>query len=401
MHSLILAWASWLLGFMLPMQHAELTFYGEPVELTYPAEIFANGNLKVTGEGINVYLRAAEKKEWDLVHTQLEAYRQRWELNDWLYFKLIHETLDEIGGFLDIPEQRLLEYHLLTMAGFDTRLCYDLNSADIYLYVYSEESMFEVPIIEDDGKKYVNLSAALSPRKHHSRSLSMHADQPNPSGRSFSFSLLELPKLSPKLVERPYFFNYQGESYTLYASSDRTVVQWMEDYPFFEEGLYMQIPISGAASKQLYEQLDELLVGKTDAEALSFLAAFTRGAFDYREDKEAFGFSKPMIAEETLYYATSDCEDRSALYFNLVKNLLDLPVIAIAYDDHLSVAVASDELVGKSYRRNGRRYRVCDPTGPAGTSDVGNPPHGYANRPFEVVASYTPSVLAKAEPVNN
>ena len=169
----------------------------------------------------------------------------------------------------------------------------------------------------------------------------------------------------------------------------------------FMQGLYMQIPMSEAASNQLCGQLEELLKGKTEAEALSFLAAFTRGAFDYKEDKEAFGFSKPMIAEETLFYATSDCEDRSALYFNLVKKLLNLPMIAIAYDDHLSIAVASDELIGKSFWHEGLRYKVCDPTGPSGTSEVGNPPHGYANRRFEVIASYTPTVLAKAETTSN
>ncbi len=396
MHSLILAWASWLLGFMLPMQHAELSFYGETVELTYPAELFANGTLYLNGDGIDNYLLAVEGKDWDVIHNQLDAYRHRWELNDWLYFKLVHQTLDEIAEFVGEPEQRLLEYHLLTMAGFDTRLCYDINSQDVYVYVFSGEAMFEVPIIEDDGRKYVNLSAALFPRKHHSRSLNMHTARPNPTGKSFSFSLLELPRLTPQLIERPYFFTYQGEALTLHTSSDRTIIQWMEDYPFFEEGLYMQIPMSDASSAQLYGQLEEMLAGKSNAESLSFLAAFTRGAFDYKEDKEAFGFSKPMIAEETLFYATSDCEDRSALYFNLVKKLLDLPIIAIAYDDHLSIAVASDELIGKSYWHEGRSYKVCDPTGPSGTSEVGNPPHGYANRRFEVVASYTPSVLAKA-----
>jgi len=382
---------------MLPMQHAELSFYGEEVELTYPAELFANGNLQVTNDGIDLYLSSAASKEWQQLHTQLDAYRLQWELNDWLYFKLVHQTLDEIAGFVSTPEQRVLEYHLLAIAGYDTRLCYDQKRGDVFVYVYTDEAMFEVPIIQDEERKFVNLSAAISPRKHHSRSLSMHPRRPNPTGESFSFSIAELPKLTPQLVERPYFFSYLGEAYTMYTSSDRTIIKWMEDYPFFEEGLYMHVPISEAAANQLYGQLKTLLEGKSDAESLSFLAAFTRGAFDYKEDKDAFGYSKPMIAEETLFYAQSDCEDRSALYFNLVKELLNLPVIAIAYDDHLSVAVAANELKGKPYWHNGNRYWVCDPTGPSGTSLVGNPPHGYANRAFKVVASHEPHVLAKAE----
>ncbi|MFK8057213.1 MAG: hypothetical protein AB8F78_13905 [Saprospiraceae bacterium] len=401
MHSLILAWASLLLGFMLPMQHAELSFYGEEVELTYPAELFANGNLQVTGDGIDLYLLSASSRDWDQLHSQLDAYRVKWELNDWLYFKLVHQTLDEIAGFVSTSEQRVLEHHLLSLAGYDTRLCYDQRKGDIFIYVYTDEAMFEVPIIEDENRKYVNLSAALLPRKHHSRSLNMHPRRPNPAGEAFSFSLIDLPNLTPQLVERPYFFTYQGEAQTIRTSSDRTIIQWMEDYPFFEEGLYMEIPMSDAAGDQLYGQLRTLLEGKSEAESLSYLAAFTRGAFDYKEDKKAFGYSKPMIAEETLFYAQSDCEDRSALYFNLVKELLDVPIIAIAYNDHLSVAVASKELKGKAYWHDGKRYRVCDPTGPSGSSEVGNPPHGYANRRFEVVASYDPEVLAKAKKQDN
>lgn len=394
MHSLILAWASWLLTFMLPTQHAEYMFYGEKVEVTYPAELFANGQVQVDRDGIELYLNTASNKEWTVLTTQLNAYRDKWALNDWLYFKLINKTLTEIAGFVSTPEQRLLEYHLLSLAGFDTRICYD---DDIYIYAYTEEEMFEVPMIEDGGRKYLNLSAALTPRKHSSRSLNMHARQANPLGVSFSFSLMELPKLPAQLVERPYFFTYQGEEQTLHASSDRTIIKWMEDYPFFEEGLYLQVPLSQAAGDQLYGQLRDRLQGKSEAEALSYLAAFTRGAFDYKEDKEAFGYSNPMIAEQTLFYAQSDCEDRSALYFNLVKELLNLPVIAIAYDDHLSVAVASKELSGKLFWHNEKGYRICDPTGPSGTSEVGNPPYGYANRKFEIVASYDPTVLAKAK----
>jgi len=397
MHSLILAWASWLLGFMLPMQHVEFSFYGEEVEITYPAELFANGNLQVSEDGIDLYLISASNKDWAQLNTQLEQYKLRWELNDWLYYKLINQTLEEIAHFIETPERRVLEQHLLSLAGYDTRLCYDQRKREVFVYVYTDESMFEVPIIEDQERKYVNVTAALTPRKHHSRSLNMHFSRPNPNGKAFSFSLESLPKLHPQLVERPYFFEFKGEQHTLYASSDRTIIRWMEDYPFFEEGLYMEIPMSDAASTQLYGQLREVLKDKSEAEALSFLAAFTRGAFDYKEDKEAFGYSKPMIAEETLFYAQSDCEDRSALYFNLVKEVLQLPVIAIAYDDHLSVAVASNELQGRPYLHQGKRYRVCDPTGPSGSSDVGNPPHGYANRSFKVVASFTPEVLAPAE----
>jgi hypothetical protein len=382
---------------MLPQQHAELSFYGENIELAYPAELFANGNLPVSETGIATYLNSLEAKDWESFSSQLEAYKLRWQLNDWLYFKLINQSLDQIAGFTSTAEQRLIEYHLLALSGYDVKLCWDASKDEVFVYVFSDEALFEVPMIEDGSRKYINITAALTPRKHHSRSLNLHSSRPNPNGKSFSFSLKALPLLRPQLVERPYFFNYHGRPQVIRASSDRTIVEWMKDYPFFSEGLYMEIPLSPAANAQLLGQLRDSIAAMSEVEALSYLAAFTRGAFDYKEDKESFGFSKPMIAEETLFYAQSDCEDRSALYFGLVKELLNLPVIAIAYDDHLSIAVSSDELRGRPYWHEGRKYRVCDPTGPAGSSEIGNPPYGYANRRFEVVASYTPEVLPKGE----
>ena len=393
MHSLILAWASWVLASLMPAQHTEVDFYSERFELAYRAEVFANGPLEISEEGLSYHYNEVTQKDWMELHEQLQSKRRDWQLNDWLYFKLVNRSVEQMASFMSENERRLLEFHLLSLSGFDTRICY--SGQQVFVYVYTTDPLFEVPMINEAGRRYVNLTAALQPRNHNTRSLRMHSLRIQPEGKPFSFALDAFPKLKPQPKERVFRFRYQDELFTIHALSDLTIVAWMNEYPFFSEGRYVETPLSDATRTRLLSELRPLLEGKTEKESLELLAAFTRSAFVYKEDKKSFGYSKPMISDEVLYYPVSDCEDRSALYFNLVKDLLDLPVIAIAYDDHLSIAVSSDELKGRPYQHEGRTYYVCDPTGPAGSSEIGNPPYGYAHKRFEVVASHSPISLAQ------
>jgi hypothetical protein len=118
------------------------------------------------------------------------------------------------------------------------------------------------------------------------------------------------------------------------------------------------------------------------------LVSFTRSSFQYREDKDYFGYSKPMIADEVFHYPFSDCEDRSALFFRLVKETVDLPMIIVAFPDHLTIGVALDEEIGEPISYRGRNYYICDPTGPVNSTDIGVFPNGYRNSDFEIIGNY-------------
>lgn len=389
MHSLILAWASWLLALMLPQQQASVAFYEDEVTVAYPAELLADGPFALDEAGISYHYASLTEGDWLPLHEQLQTERRRLGLNDWLYAKLVHEVVAEMADFAGVNERRMVELHLLTLAGFDTRLCYDEH--EVLVYVHTADELFEVPLITDGERRYLNLSAALSPLRSTPRSLRMHPLRPLPDGRALSTDLSTLPRLTPSMQERTLRFRFRDSLYAVQLLSDRTIARYMSDYPFFAEGRYVEAPMSREPHARLLAELGALVRGRSEAEALALLAAFTRGAFVYKEDKESFGYSKPMIPDEVLYYPVSDCEDRSALYFTLVRDLLDLPVVAIAYEDHLSVAVASDELTGRPFRHDGRAYYVCDPTGPKTSARIGMPPAGYERQSFEVVASYAPA----------
>lgn len=162
----------------------------------------------------------------------------------------------------------------------------------------------------------------------------------------------------------------------------------MAEYPLIDEAEYLDIPFSATLSASLFPQLEQLLAGKSEWEKAELLAAFTRSSFAYKEDKEYFGYSKPMAAEEVFLYPYSDCEDRSALYIRLAEELLGLPMIALAYPDHLTVGIALPRTKNGFVRYKGEAYYICDPTGPANSAEVGVVPAGYENAPFEVIRKY-------------
>ena len=69
------------------------------------------------------------------------------------------------------------------------------------------------------------------------------------------------------------------------------------------------------------------------------------------------------MPEETLYYPSSDCEDRSILFSYLVTHLLGLRVIGLDYPGHIATAVQfHTPVAGKMVNYKNLQFTICDPT---------------------------------------
>ncbi|MEJ7682224.1 MAG: hypothetical protein WKG06_31120 [Segetibacter sp.] len=95
---------------------------------------------------------------------------------------------------------------------------------------------------------------------------------------------------------------------------------------------------------------------------VDYLMRFTRYAFPYEKDTENFGAEKRLSPEQTLLYDHSDCDDRAALFFYLVKELYNLPMIVLSYPEHISIAVKFDKSIGNPIVYMGNDYSICEPT---------------------------------------
>ena len=363
----------------------QVEFYSEQFTIEYPVEIILPGLLIAEDISLIDYYDRMEKTPYQPVLDVLDLYRKEYELNDWLFYELLKTTINKIYSREDPLKKGVTLWFFLTKAGYDTRLSYLDN--DIYIYAWSEEEIYETPMIVDLEKKFINLSS-INRSKKSPEQLKLLLFRPGAEGKPFSFKMEKLPQLAAKVVSREIEFMVKERSFRIAFNMDATLFEIMKSYPAIAEKEYFNIPMSEVTYSSLIPKLRFMVKDKTVAEALGILVAFTRTGFKYKDDNEIFGKSKPMIAEELFHYKYSDCEDRSALFYYLVKEILDLPMLIIAYPDHLTIAIASDDIKGKPFLFDGMQYYICDPTGPVGSNIIGIPPNGYENLSFEILGAY-------------
>ncbi len=104
---------------------------------------------------------------------------------------------------------------------------------------------------------------------------------------------------------------------------------------------------------------------------------------------------KRLTPEQTLLYDNSDCEDRAALFFYLVKEIYNLPMILLVYPQHVTTAIRFDKPVGKPILYNGEKYSVCEPTPQKTTLLVGQLPRALRNINYEIGYAYHPGNILK------
>lgn len=383
-HSLLLALLLSTSTLSAEVRTAEIGFYTEKIRLNYNSDLLQVPKPVVEGASIKKYYLSLQKTAHQLLLSELKNQREALKINDWLYYELIKGTADQIFNGRSNAEKNLLVWFCLSESGFDTRVTF--REQRVFVCVYTPDEIYEAPLIEDKGRTFVNLSNSNTKADEEGVFLLDFAAKPN--GRPFTFRLSTLPGMKPQVEKKVLGFTYKGQNYTLELNIDRNLVRMLERHPLIDEREYLKAPMSEALRSSLLPQLTQLVKGKTGLETLELLTVFTRSSFKYKEDKEYFGHSKPMIPDELFHYPYSDCEDRSALYFALVKELLGWPMLIIGFPDHLTIAVSIPEFEGDGIEYQGRKYYFCDPTGPANSAEIGHLPEEFIGLEYEILGQF-------------
>ncbi|MEZ4991390.1 MAG: hypothetical protein R2824_13295 [Saprospiraceae bacterium] len=343
------------------LSSVQVKFFSEQLSISYNTDILLDLARYPQEREMVAFFKTLEHTDYTTLLSDLLQKQEQFQLNDWLFYDLMKRSVRSIIGNDHAAKVELTCWFLLSKAGFDTRLTY-LNGQQ-FVYVYTRDELFEVPMITENGRNYANLTG-IEQKKKTNEALYMLNFVPNENGKAFGFYLQKLPHLKPDIEKKKFSFRYKDHLYEALLDVDKNAADIMQQYPFIDEKQYLQVPFSDALAGSLLPQLQKWVAGLSKVETLELLVAFTRSSFQYREDKDYFGYSKPMIADEVFHYPYSDCEDRSALFYRLVKATLDLPMIIVAFPDHLTIAVALDEEIGDPIPYHGRNYYICDQTGP-------------------------------------
>ncbi len=391
-------WVWVLIVFLIPLQGRavekdvlQFDFYGHTVTIPFDATLNIRYTTTPSGESIRSFYDAINRGHYRPVINALLAFKKQYELNDWFYYQLIRKTAEQVAPKADnYPRYTLYKWFLLGKSGYDTQL--GLCKDQLIFYVYSNDNLYDIPYYVHDGKQYVCLN------KHDYTTLNLLTDPIYPAGISipegkiaFSYKVTQMPDFTPgDYSEKDLDFSYNNKQYHFKLKVNPQVENIFNNYPVVDYEEYFNIPLSKETYGSLIPALKKNTAGMHQRQGVDYLMRFTRNSFLYEDDKKNFGKEKRLSPEQTLLYKYSDCDDRAALFFYLVKEIYNLPMIAVVYPTHVTIAVGFDKPIGNTIEYNGRKYSVCEPTPQAKDLAIGEVPSAYKHTGFQVAYEYIP-----------
>jgi hypothetical protein len=322
----------------------------------------------------------------------LLAYKESHHLDDWFYYQLIRKTVQEISPKEDNYERyTLFKWFFLGKSGYDTQLAIGPNQ--LLFYVYSNDDISDIPFIILNNRNYVCLNKHDYVYANYQKDLiypvSFKAFDNN---QQFSYKVTQIPDFKTSdYKEKTIAFSYKEKSYQFDVKMNTDVQSLFKNYPIVDFESYFNIPLSRETYSSLIPALKENLKGLTQKQGVDYLMRFTRNAFKYESDIDNFGKEKRLSPEQTLFSDYSDCDDRAALFFYLVKEIYNLPMIALLYPSHITMAVKFD----KSNLKNGIEYKgddyyVCESTPQKKNLKIGELDSKLNHLNYEIVYHYKP-----------
>jgi hypothetical protein len=373
-------------------QNFSFEFY----ESTFNFELDKSSNILFPGElsqsAVNNFYLAIEKSNYQPIITKLLDYKEKYQLNDWIYYQLIRKTAQQISPKSENYDRyTLYKWFFLAKSGYDARL--GIGKDRLIFYVRNSENIDDIPFFMEDGRKYMCLNY------HDYGKIDFVKEQVIPARimvpeakQAFSYKVTRMPDFKPETyTQKDINFKYANKSYHFQVKLNPAVENIFANYPGVDFESYFNIPLSNETYSSLIPTLKSNVKGMDQKKGVDYLMRFTRYAFLYQNDDDNFGKEKRLSPEQTLLSKYSDCDDRAALFFYLVKEIYNLPMIALLYPTHITMAVQFDKPLGSSIIYNGQKYSVCESTPQKEDLKIGQITANLKKVSYDVVYQYDPS----------
>ncbi|MDQ8054603.1 MAG: hypothetical protein REI78_16355 [Pedobacter sp.] len=372
-------------------QNIAIDFYDDSFNFRLDPELKIELQDSLSQQSIQYfYQKLASANDQSIVQS-LIAYKTRHQLNDWLYYQLIRKTAEAISPKkANYNRYTLYKWFFMSKSGYDARLA--IGNNQLIFYVRTSEEITDIPYFMVDDHKYMCLN-------YHDYGKLFNRDRPYvpialhiPEAREqFSYKVTKMPDFKPEAYhDKHVAFNFNHKAYHFNIKVADEVSNIFANYPVVGFEDYFNIPMSRETYNSLIPALKENVKMMPVKKGVDYLMQFTRYAFIYEDDETYFGQEKRFSPEQTLLNNQSDCDDRAALFFYLVKEIYNLPMIAVLYPTHITMAVQFDKPVGKPITYNGKQYTVYEPTPQKENLKLGDLATHLRTQKFEVVYAYNP-----------
>jgi len=370
------------------------SFCDEPIEFSFERSHIIDFASPLSEESIQSFYSDLSKTDYQSVISTIGSFRKEHQLDDWLFYQLIRKTAEQISPKAqNYNRYTLYKWFLLAKSGYNTTL--SISGDRILFYVQSNDSIYNVPYHYKNGKQYVCLNYHdygnnIDFEKNKFSEVAISIPE---AKNSFSYKIRKLPDFKPTdYEEKSLRFYVDQTEYDFKIKLNPQIKAIFTNYPVTDYESYFNIPLSKETYTSLIPLLKKNVKGLKVKNGVDYLMRFTRYAFLFEPDSVNFGGEKRLSPEQTLLYDYSDCEDRAALFFYLVKEIYDLPMLVLSYPKHITIAVKFDKPFGKPIIYNGEKYMICEPSPQKNDLTIGQLIPEVRHAVYEVVYAYNPKI---------
>jgi hypothetical protein len=367
-------------------------FCDQLIRFNFNRSLVTTAPTEFSSQTIYSFYDNVNKSGYEPMIQALLQYKEKYKPDDWLFYQLIRKTAQHISPKADnYFRYTLYKWFLLSKTGYDARLAITDNR--VLFYVRCDENIYNIPTRMANGKQYVCLNYHDYKAIDFLKERFAVVELPVPEAQhTFSYKITHLPDFKPSdYRERDLRFSYNESDYNFKVKLNPQIQTLFTNYSVVDYEYYLNIPLSKETYRSLIPLLKKNVKGMSVKSGVDYLMQFTRYAFLFEPDTEHFGSEKRLSPEQTLLYEKSDCEDRVALFFCLVKEIYNLPMIVLNYPSHVTIAVQFAKPVGKPIIYNGNKYTICEPTPQKKDLQLGQLLPELNKAAYEVAYVYNPS----------
>lgn len=372
-------------------QNYSFDFYGDTFNFNLDESANRPFPDSVSSGLVGKFYTDLNKSNFEPLVTALNTHKNKYKLNDWLYYQLVRKTAQQIAPKAkNYYRYTLYKWFLLAKTGYDVKLA--LERDKLLFYVLTNDDISDIPFYVSGNKKYVCLNIHdypdidLAKNKIFPIDISVHEAE-----QAFSYKITQMPYFEAEsYLTKNLQFRYRQKVYHFEVKLTPDVQTIFKNYPVVDFASYFNIPLSSYTYSSLIPSLKRNIAGMNQKRGIDYLMRFTRNAFLYEDDELNFGKEKRLTPEQTLFSEYSDCDDRVALFFYLVKEIYNLPMIALLYPTHITIAVQFDKAAGKPIIYNGKKYYVCEATPQKQDLKIGQIASDLKAVAYEVIYAYHP-----------
>jgi hypothetical protein len=370
-----------------------MDFYGDTIEIPISSSVKISAFSTLSDTSVQLFYTLLNNPGYQSLINSLLFYKRHYKLDDWLYYQLVRSTAERISPKLENYQRyTLYKWFFLVKSGYESFVT--ISNDKLLLYVQSDDEVFNIPYRLKDGKQYVCLNyhdyhfIDFDKEKFTAVNISLPGAK-----KAFSYKVNSLPDFKPEnYAVKELQFDYYQTDYHFKIMLNKQIKNIFKNYPVVDYATYFNIPLSKITYSSLIPLLRKNVENMNQKNGVDYLMRFTRYAFGFETDTENFGAEKRLSPEQTLLYDNSDCEDRAALFFYLVKELYNLPMIVLSYPQHITIAVEFDKPFSNPIVYKGNNYWVCEPTPQRKDLRIGQGLPSLRKVPYDVVYAYNPTV---------